>query len=86
MQIFGFDIVNTLITAGVTGIALVALDKIIKIVIYKLYPEKLLIDLAKFVDDGYLDVLKKKYPESGIELEKRIATSLRAMADIIEDK
>lgn len=85
MEIFGINIIQTLITVGITGVAMIALDKIIKLIIFKFYPEKIFLDFVDMIDDEYIDKMKIKYPEAGQALEDKFSTTLRKMADIIQD-
>lgn len=80
------DIIGYLVTAGVGVIIYKAIDKIIATILFKWKPEVQLLKLITQIDNKYIDPLKKKYPQAGLELERKLARVLKQAADIIQDK
>ena len=86
MQIFGVDVLNVIVTAGLGALLYGFMDKAIKMLIMKNFPEKSIVKFVESLDDKYIDPYKKKFPDSVGELETKIADTLRQCANKIEDK
>ena len=86
MELFGINIIEVIMGAGVGALLIAFLDKVYALILMKFFPDKYILKLTKDLDDKYLDEFKKKYPTAGGDAEKKIASTLRQMADIIEDK
>jgi hypothetical protein len=85
MNIFGIDVVQAVITAGIGGLVFFAIDRAFKLILINYFPEKYIVKWIREIDDNYIDIFKKKYPQAGKELEEKIAKTLREAADIIQD-
>lgn len=80
------DIIGIALTGVIGGIVVKAADKIFSFFLMKYFPDKYILKQITYLDDKIIDPYKKKYPESGKLLEKKISKMLSDSIKIINDK
>ena len=78
------------IVAGIIGGVLIKalFDNVLVILLGKYWPSKaitVMLDKIKWFDDNVLDVVKKEYPKTGKELERKFIAFLDSAKEIIKN-